>query len=881
MARVVMFVLNDVRRDARVLREAASLAAAGHRVTVIGRPSDPAAVTEDGEWRDGVEIRRIPVPGRFRRLLLGVGGGRSVATTGATSPSRPTAALARVLVRGARFVAVLPLVGGLVRGVDLLVRWRLGVVAWGDAASAATAAADVWHAHDLTGLPAAQAAQRRHGGRLVFDAHELFTEAGDTATRPTWARSVLRRFERRAIRTADAVVTVNAGLAVELRRSAEPRRLIVVHNAPPSPPSPSTGLTTGPTDTSPLRAAAGVPRGAPIALYHGSFAPGRGVEVLAAAIREPGLESVHAVFLGEGSGRAALEAAAAQPVHGSRIHLLPPIDPADVTAWVAGADVGVMPIAPSTLNHRLSTPNKLFECLAAGVPVVASDFPGIREIVLGDPGAPLGILVDPLEPAAVAAGIRALLDLDVDAAVALRQRCAEAARERWNWERESAALIALYADLVSGRDVPAAAAQPAASTLTAAAHPPVPQRVTFALPSSGAFDSRTRRMAISLAARGHDVLVIARAEPGLPGTETLAPGAVLRRVDAGQTPGTVRADAQGVVRLARDAVRIAHTALRARAQARAARAVDRPADIYHAMGFLALPVAIDLAGRAGAPFVYDARDLYAEGNNIARLPRPLRASFARRERAWARRAAAVLTVNGSLADELERRLDIPRPSVVLNAQVAWIPPEPPLDNLREALSLAPATPVVLYHGGFMRDRGLPELIAAMRTPGLERAHLVLMGSGPVEGDLRALGSAPDLDGRVHLLPPVPPAELLQWVASADVGAMPNQPRTINERLSTPNKLFECLAAGIPVVSSDFPERRRIVVDDPDGPLGALCDPTDPASIGAALRTILDLDPDARADLRRRCRRAAHERYAWEPQMAVVLRTYESVTGRPW
>ncbi|MEK6721634.1 MAG: glycosyltransferase [Chloroflexota bacterium] len=880
MARVVMFVLNDVRRDARVLREAASLVAAGHRVTVIGRPSDPAAMTEDGEWRDGAEIRRIPVPGRFRRLLLGAGGGRTVVPSGAASRSRRPAAVARVIVRGARFVAGLPLLGGLVRGVDLLVRWRLGVLAWGEAAAAATTAADIWHAHDLSGLPAALAAQRRHGGRLVFDAHELFTEAGDTATRPAWARWVLRRLERRAIRSADAVVTVNAGLAAELRRSATPRRLIVVHNAPPAPPAmatPSTPSTrpTGPTSMSPLRVAAGVPDGAPIALYHGSFAPGRGVEVLAAAIREPGLESVHAVFLGEGSGRAMLEAARTDPVYGARIHVLPPIDPADVTAWVAGADVGVMPIAPSTLNHRLSTPNKLFECLAAGVPVVASDFPGMREIVLADPDAPLGALVDPLDPAAVAAGIRVLLDLDPDAVAVLRRRCADAARERWNWERESAALIALYGDLAPGASLPATSAQPATAS------EPVPQRVTFALPSSGAFDSRTRRMAVSLGARGHDVLVVARAEPGLPSTETLAPGVVLRRVDAGPPAATVPAEARGLVRVARDVVRLVRTALRARAQARAARDVDRSADIYHAMGFLALPVAIDLAGRAGAPFVYDARDLYAEGNNIARLPRPLRAAFARRERAWARRAAAVLTVNASLADELERRLDIARPAVVLNAQVAWSPPEPSPDRLRDALSLAPGTPIVLYHGGFMRDRGLPELIAAMRTPGLERAHLVLMGSGPVERDLRELGSAPDLGGRVHLLPPVPPAELLEWVASADVGAMPNQPRTINERLSTPNKLFECLAAGIPVVSSDFPERRRIVVEDPDGPLGALCDPTDPASIGAALRTILDLEPDARADLRRRCRRDAQERYAWEPQMAVVLHTYEGVTGRPW
>ncbi|HEX5590907.1 MAG TPA: glycosyltransferase [Candidatus Limnocylindrales bacterium] len=866
MARVVMFVLNDVRRDARVLREAATLVSAGHEVTVIGRPTDTASIVEERETRDGFEIRRVPVPGRFRRSLLAAGGGRG--TVGSARAERlgirrrgPSTVI-RAAVGGARLVAGLPLIGGFARGLDLLVRWRLGTVAWGEAAALAAPAADIWHGHDLTGMPAAMAARRRHGGRLVFDAHELFLDAGDTATRPGWARALLRRIERRAIAEADAVVTVNDGLAAELRRFARPRRMVVVHNAPPAPPASATAGSL--RKASPLRAAAGVPADAPLALYHGSFAPGRGVEVLAAAIREPGLETVHAIFLGAGSGQTALEAAAADPVHGGRIHVLPPVDPSEVGAWVAGADVGVMPIAPTTRNHRLSTPNKLFECLAAGVPVVASDFPGIREIVAGTPPAPLGILVDPSDVADVARGIRELLVMEPEAVAALRRRCLAAARDRWSWERESAGLVALYADLA-----------PKAGTT------PEAQRVTFVLPSSGEFDSRARRMATSLAERGHDVLVIARQEPGLPEVEPLAPGAILRRVDAGAAVPATPADARGPGRVVRETLRIARTALRTRVQAAAARDADRPAGLYHAMGFLALPVAIDLARRARAPFVYDARDLYAEGNNVARLPRPLRAVFARRERSWARRAAAVLTVNEGLAGELARRLGIDRPAVVLNAQAAWTPPDPPPDRLRDELVLPPMTPLILYHGGFMRDRGLPELVAAMRTPGLEAAHLVLLGDGPIAAELAHLADAPDLGDRVHLLPPVPPSELLEWVASADVGVMPNQPRTINERLSTPNKLFECLAAGTPVVSSDFPERRRIILEDPDGPLGAVCDPTRPEAIGAAVRSILELDPTARADLRARCRRAAAARYDWDAQLQVLLRVYGRVTGRSW
>lgn len=878
MPRVVMFVANDVRWDVRVQREAATLAAAGYVVTVIGRPADPLATIAERERWQGVDVLRIPIPGRFRRRMLGAGGGRSRGDPSGQSTnsgavgggSRDSVSPARLLVRAIRGAARLPGIGGVVRGLDLLARWRLGTVAWGKATAGAAPRADVWHAHDLTGMPAAVEAQRRHGGRLVYDSHELFTEAGDTATRPGWARGILRRYEAGAIRRADAVITVNDGLAAELRRFSSPRRLLVVRNTPPAPPPPNPGPVAARPDH--LRQALSLPASAPIVLYHGGLLPDRGLPELIRAMATPGLERVHLVLMGSGPmGPVLVDRLAAEPLPDGRIHFLPPVPPDQLASWVASADVGAMPNQPRTANERISTPNKLYECLAAGTPVVSSDFPERRRIIAEDPGGPLGALCDPTDPASIGAALRSILELDPEAAAALRARCLDAARERWNWETQATGLLALYGDLAPLDGRPAAPR----------AGPPASRRVTFVLPTSGAFDARTRRMALALGERGHEVLVIARSEPGLPDGETLGRGVDVRRVDAGVAPAPVDGSASGPTRIAADVARMLRTASRARAQARAARLVDRPATIYHAMGFLALPVAIELSKAAAAPFVYDARDLYAEGNNIARLPAPLRGLFARLERSWAHQAAAVLTVNESLAEALERRLDVARPTVILNVQSPYVPPEPRPDLLRTALGLPAGTRIVLYHGGFMRDRGLPEAIAAMRTPGLEAAHLVLMGSGILERELADLAADPSLSGRVHLLPPVPPADLLAWVASADVGVMPNQPRTVNERLSTPNKLFECLAAGTPVVSSDFPERRRIVIDDPDGPLGAVCDPTDPAAIGVALRSILDLDDGAAADLRARCLRATAARYDWDSQFRRLLETYERVTGVTW
>ncbi len=139
---------------------------------------------------------------------------------------------------------------------------------------------------------------------------------------------------------------------------------------------------------------------------------------------------------------------AASPV-ADRVHVLAAVPPDVLIDWVRDADVAVMPIRDSTLNHRLSTPNKLFEALAAGVPIVASDLPEMRRIVMDDPAGPLGLLCDPTDPASIAGAIADLLGRPAADRAALRERCRTAARDRWNWETESARLVALYADLAA------------------------------------------------------------------------------------------------------------------------------------------------------------------------------------------------------------------------------------------------------------------------------------------------------------------------------------------------------------------------------------------------------------------------------------------------
>ncbi len=886
MTEIVAFVLNDTRHDSRVLREAMTLAAAGHPVTIVGRTVDPyASVPERTTTPAGGPLIRVPVAsGPLRWGLLARRPGRFlVAVTNAArnDPARfaaglvvaavlaiPAAAVAIAIGLGAIACRLVPPLGEAWRGFSWRISWQLAVLPWARAAAVTARQvapeATLFWAHDLRALPAAIAARDAAGrGSIVYDAHEIFPEAGEHARRPAWARRRMAGLERRLAAHAVALVTVNDALAERLGPALGLSRVVVARNCPPR--------WTGPGDPridSPLGGAASVPPGAAILLYHGGLAAGRGIDTLVAAIEQPGLAAAHLVFMGSGPESARVGRIAARS--GGRIHLLPAVPPDALLDWVAGADVVVAPIQPTTLNHRLSSPNKVFEGIAAGVPVVASDLPGIRSVILADEGAPLGAVADPDDPTLFAAAIRSILELAPAEAAALRARCLAAAHDRWNWETESAGLVALAVDL----------AAPAERSAADAASVPVAQSICFVLASSGAFDARTRRFAAGLADRGHRVTIVARAAPGLPAEESPGVRIRLRRVAAGDPVRSGRPN-RGVLRLAYEARRILGVIGGVRAQGRAVRDLDIEADVVHAMGFLALPVALGLARRTGAQLVYDARDLYVESNNVARLPAPLWRLFAWREGSWARRAARTFTVNEACADYLERRYRLRRPVVVMNGQDPWEPPDPRPSRLRDVLSLPSGHPIALYHGGLMPDRGVERLIAAAELPDLADTEVVVMGDGPMEASLRELAAASPASARVHFLPPVPPEELLAWVASADVGVMPNQPTTLNERLSTPNKLFECLAAGTPVVSSDFPERRRIIVDAPGGPLGRVCDPADPAAIAAAIGEIAGLAPADAAALRERCRRAARERYAWPVQMARAIEAYGEITGRPW
>jgi glycosyltransferase involved in cell wall biosynthesis len=292
---------------------------------------------------------------------------------------------------------------------------------------------------------------------------------------------------------------------------------------------------------------------------------------------------------------------------------------------------------------------------------------------------------------------------------------------------------------------------------------------------------------------------------------------------------------------------------------------DAEADLWLANDWTVLPLAARLAREKGGAYVYDTHELateeYAEKPNWRRWMKPLVVAV---ESKYIRDAAMVSTVSAGIARRLDQLYNLPRPTLVVRNT----------PHHEEAGFRPTGNPIrVLYHGIIVPGRGLELAIDSVAE---WRPEFELTIRGPdnpaFTSVLRARIAARRLEGRVHLVPPVPMTALVSEAAAFDIGlfALPGHSR--HNEFALPNKIFEYIMAGLCLCAAALPEiaavieRYRVGVTIPE---------LDPRAIA---RTVNALDR-ARIDLCKQNSLAAARELCWEREAGPLVVRYATLLSR--
>ena len=249
--------------------------------------------------------------------------------------------------------------------------------------------------------------------------------------------------------------------------------------------------------------------------------------------------------------------------------------------------------------------------------------------------------------------------------------------------------------------------------------------------------------------------------------------------------------------------------------------------------------------------------------------------------------AGVITVSPPIAEEMRKRYAAPKVTLLRNVPlyvaprfiegVSCSPQVYPGGRLRQHLGLRPCVRIALYQGNIQPDRGLDRLVRAAAF--LEQdIVIVIMGNDMVgtQARLEALIEEEGVAERVKIILPVPYEELLHWTASADIGltVIPLD-YTLNMRWALPNKFFEYLMAGLPVLSSPLDAIAEIIHTYNVGRIVHSLAPTD---IGAAINATL-ADGEGLAVMRQNALNLARAEFHWEKESHKLIRLYDDVLAK--
>lgn len=229
----------------------------------------------------------------------------------------------------------------------------------------------------------------------------------------------------------------------------------------------------------------------------------------------------------------------------------------------------------------------------------------------------------------------------------------------------------------------------------------------------------------------------------------------------------------------------------------------RPA-IVQAHSLAALPASILAARVFGkSKLVYDAHELESERTGWSPMLRRVARFVEARLIGF---ADAVIVVSGTIGDWYAEQYRIPKPYLIRNMPETTTEVGIAKVGIRKTLGVSDQDLIFAYLGKLTFGRGISILVDAFKQCQPDK-HLVLLGDGPMSEDLRKIAAEVP---NIHVLDPVPSAEVIDFVRSADVGFSMGEDVSLSYRYSLPNKLFESRRAGLAIIVANLIEMANFV-----------------------------------------------------------------------
>jgi glycosyltransferase involved in cell wall biosynthesis len=406
--KIVMVVWNDFRNDARVLKEALTLQQFGYQVTVLALHT-PGVTNVSETLPSGIQVVRV-ARSPFWKWLKGRHPVKSPSTpdksnTGSIKPMNLKTQLLRIVARAWTHMELL--------FQTLRVK------------------PDLVHGHDVNTLVTAWLAATIARVPLIYDAHEISTDREGYAS----FRNLVGCVEKLLMPRAAGTITTTDVRAKFFARAYSVARPVVLQNRPRY-------IKASKLDR--IRQELTLTEDWPIVLYQGGLQQGRGLDLLVDVAAM--IDRAYFVFIGGGRLELPLKEKVTSLGLYNKVFFISTVSLDELPSYTASADIGVQPIENTCLNHYSTDSNKLFEYAMAGLPIIASNLPEIRKLVLEHD---LGLLVPSGDIIELASAVRSLVDDSH-----MRQklgRNAVLAAQQLNWEGQEEALLTLYKDIFAMR----------------------------------------------------------------------------------------------------------------------------------------------------------------------------------------------------------------------------------------------------------------------------------------------------------------------------------------------------------------------------------------------------------------------------------------------